>query len=99
MQTWGPWLLALRVQQPKYFIESSALIASEDILQGGPHEGLTYVYLVSVPKITGTGAPQNPPEIRAPATGNLTSGGTWAQRGQARSFILCTLATTLSLCN
>ena len=33
MQAWGPWLLALRVLQPKCFTESSAFLFSEDILQ------------------------------------------------------------------
>lgn len=66
---------------------------------GGPHKSPTYFYLPSIPEITVTGAPQNPPEIHALAINNLASGGTWAQRGQEGSFILCTLATTMSFCN
>lgn len=45
----------------------------------GSPKGLPYSYHPSMPEITVTGVPPNPPETHAPATSCLTSGGTWAR--------------------
>lgn len=69
--------------QPKCFFFKSSLQPSHSggragILQGVTQGSVLFLH-PSMPEITVTGAPPNPPETHAPATSCLTSGSTWAR--------------------